>query len=435
MRRLPLRAGVEITFRPDPSLYDGRYANNGWLQELPKQVTNMSWDNAALMSMDPMGEAELEENEAIELTLNGRKVIAPVLMVPGHPDDAVTVHLGLGRRAEAGRVGAGVGFNAYALRTTDAPLSAGGATIDEAAGTYDLCVTKVHNIEHRGAFAQHDLEKKEFDTEGTYSLAGHEAMERAIIRYATVEEVKKNPNFAHEGASGTLINKVGYNPQGEAPEHDESFFPDAWRYNKTDVSSRQAAEHVGHVDRPELLRGLQCVHRELLCGEQYPGGGPRAGEDRPQHAVAAHRHLLRGRPACTEGALPADGLPALRERGLRAGLPGGRDGAYAGGPEHDGLQPLRGYAILLEQLSVQGAAVQLPAVLGLRHREPEVHAQSGRDGALPRRDGEVQLLRPAHRGGEDRGGQGESRGARRRDRDGVPAGLPDRRDRLRQYQR
>jgi MoCo/4Fe-4S cofactor protein with predicted Tat translocation signal len=107
----PVSGVVEISFKPDPSLYDGRYANNGWLQELPKQVTNMSWDNAALMNMDLMGKLGIEENEAIELELNGRKIITPVLMSPGHPDDAVTIHLGFGRRAEVGRVGAGVGFN------------------------------------------------------------------------------------------------------------------------------------------------------------------------------------------------------------------------------------------------------------------------------------------------------------------------------------
>ena len=105
-------------------------------------------------------------------------------------------------------------------------------------GTYDLCITKVHNIEHRGSFAQHDLERKEFDTEGVYSLAGHEAMERSIIRYATVEEVKKNPNFAHEhGASGTLIDKVGYSPQGEEVPKENSFFPNAWDYQKQDPST------------------------------------------------------------------------------------------------------------------------------------------------------------------------------------------------------
>ncbi len=235
-------SGIEISFKSDASLYDGRYGNNGWLQELPKQVTNISWDNAALMNMDLMGKLGIEENEAVELTLNGRKIIVPVLMSPGHPNDAVTVALGLGRRAEAGRVGAGVGFNAYALRTSDAPLSAGGLQIARGKGYYDLCVTKVHNIEHRGKFAQQDLEHKKFDTEGTYSLAGHEAQERSIIRYATVAEALANPNYTHEGtpSGNTTVNKVGYNPQGEAPEHDDSFYPDAWRYDHPEVVGANA---------------------------------------------------------------------------------------------------------------------------------------------------------------------------------------------------
>jgi MoCo/4Fe-4S cofactor protein with predicted Tat translocation signal len=227
-------SGIEISFKPDSSLYDGRYGNNGWLQELPKQVTSMSWDNAALMNMDLMGKLGIEENEAIELTLNGRKIITPVLMSPGHPNDAVTVHLGLGRRAEAGRVGAGVGFNAYALRTADQQLSASGLTIARGKGLYDLCVTKVHNIEHRGAYAQRDLEHPESDKDGTYSMAGHEAMERSIIRYATYSEAMKNPDFAHLGtkdSNDTLVNKVGYNPQGEEVPHEDSFFPDNWRYD------------------------------------------------------------------------------------------------------------------------------------------------------------------------------------------------------------
>ncbi|HLI75516.1 MAG TPA: TAT-variant-translocated molybdopterin oxidoreductase [Acidobacteriaceae bacterium] len=230
---------LEIRFLADPSLYDGRYGNNGWLQELPKQVTNLSWDNAALVSLNTMTRLGIEENEAVELTVDGRKMIVPVLMVPGHPDGAVTVHLGLGRRAEAGRVGAGVGFNAYSIRTAEFPYAVGGATLAKGHGTYDLCVTKVHNIEHRGAFAQHDLEHPEFDKQGTYSLAGHEALERSIIRYATVDEATKNPKFAEEGASETLVNKVGYNPQGETPKSDESLFAGAWRYDHQDQSSKQ----------------------------------------------------------------------------------------------------------------------------------------------------------------------------------------------------
>ena len=229
--------GLEIVFKADPSIYDGRYANVGWLQELPKQVTSLSWDNAALMSLATMEKLKIAENEAIELELSGRKVTAPVLAVPGHADDAVTVYLGHGR-SDAGRVGSGVGFNVYTLRTSDAPAMAAGLKVTRGKGNYDLCVTKVHSIEHRGAFAQHDLQQKLDDAKGTYSLAGHEAQERAIIRYATVAEARKTPDFAHEGASGTQVDKVGYGPLGEDPRKEDSLSGDKWDYNKQDVSSQ-----------------------------------------------------------------------------------------------------------------------------------------------------------------------------------------------------
>ncbi len=228
---------IEVVFKHDPSLYDGRYANVGWLQELPKQVTSMSWDNAALMSLVTLEKLKIEENEAIELELNGRTVIAPVLGVPGHADDVVTVYFG-GGRSDAGRVGSGVGFNAYLLRASDAPNTASGLKVTRGKGSYDLCVTKVHSIEHRGAYAQHDLEHPLSDKTGTYSLPGHEAEERSIIRYATVSEARTKPNFAHEGASGTLVNKVGYGPQGEDPKHDDSLSGDKFAYDHTDESSQ-----------------------------------------------------------------------------------------------------------------------------------------------------------------------------------------------------
>jgi MoCo/4Fe-4S cofactor protein with predicted Tat translocation signal len=231
-------SGLEISFRPDPSIYDGRFANVGWMQELPKQVTNLSWDNAAMMSMGTMGDLKLEESDPVKVSFNGREFIAPALMVPGHPDGVITAHLGFGRGVQAGRVAQGVGFDAYQIRTADGTLFLSGATAVKVPGEYELCITKVHNIEHRGSFAQQDLEKPLSDKDGVYSLAGHEAEERSIIRYATVAEVKKNPNFAHEGgASGTLIDKVGYSPQGETPGKEDSFFPTAWNYEKTDPST------------------------------------------------------------------------------------------------------------------------------------------------------------------------------------------------------
>ena len=113
------------------------------------------------------------QNDAVEINAGGRKVIAPVLIVPGHADGAVTVHVGFGRR-EGGRVGPGVGFNSYLLRTSDAVYTTTG-TLKKTGDIYDICVTKVDSIEHRGAFAQQDLNAKEFDTQGLYSLPGHES--------------------------------------------------------------------------------------------------------------------------------------------------------------------------------------------------------------------------------------------------------------------
>ena len=251
----------EVSFRPDTSLYDGRYGNVGWLQELPKQVTSMSWDNAALMSLGTIERLKLDENNIVSIEVGGRKLLAPVLMVPGHPDGVVTVHLGFGRQASGGRVAAGVGFNAYQVRTSGAPLYATGAKIVKDRGTWDLCVTKVHNIEHRGRFAQHDLENPLSDKQGTYSMAGHEAMERSIIRYATVAEVKAEPNFASEGAGKTtLVNKVGYAPQGEAPGPNDQLSTGDWVYNKTDVSSKKVQNAWGmSIDLNSCIGCNACI--------------------------------------------------------------------------------------------------------------------------------------------------------------------------------
>ena len=182
---------LEIIFRPDPNVYDGRWANVGWLQELPKPVTNLSWDNAALVSGATLTKYGLEEDDIVELTVNGRKVNAPVIVVPGHPDNSVTVHFGYGR-SFAGRVGSGAGFNAYLIRTSDAPFYTVGS-MKKVEGKWGLAVTKSHFQDHR---------PKLFGGQGNgnNSLEADEAIsERGIIRYATLEEYKANPNFANEG--------------------------------------------------------------------------------------------------------------------------------------------------------------------------------------------------------------------------------------------
>jgi MoCo/4Fe-4S cofactor protein with predicted Tat translocation signal len=199
---------VEVIFRPDPNVYDGRYANVGWLQEIPKPVTNMSWDNAALMSYRTLSKFKLAEQDVIAIESNGNTVLAPVLAVPGHPDDAVTVYLGY-LRPHGGRVAGGLGFNAYSIRTSTALLFAPGATIKNTGKTYEFAVTKSHYTDHRSLMAGGD-------GSGTHSLEGNEALTRGIVRYATLEEFKENPNFAHEE---------------EDPEPDTSLFAN-WRYDK-----------------------------------------------------------------------------------------------------------------------------------------------------------------------------------------------------------
>ena len=178
----------EIIFRPDPSVYDGRYSNVGWLQELPKPITNLAWDNAALLSGYTLEKLGLEEGDIIEITVGSYKVKAPVLWAAGHPDNSATLHLGYGREA-AGRVGSGTGFNAYAVRSSDAPFYAAGS-VKKVEGKWGLAVTKSHYQDHRSQVAGGK-------GNGNYSLEANEAETRGVIRSADLEEYKAHPGFAN----------------------------------------------------------------------------------------------------------------------------------------------------------------------------------------------------------------------------------------------
>src|SRR5262249_13083776 len=116
---VPAATGLRVVFRPDPSIGDGSHANNTWLQELPKPITRLTWDNAAIISPATAKSRDLKTGDLVDLRNKDRSVKAPVFIVPGQPDDCVTIHLGFGR-TRAGRAGDKVGFNAYAIRTSDA---------------------------------------------------------------------------------------------------------------------------------------------------------------------------------------------------------------------------------------------------------------------------------------------------------------------------
>ena len=201
---------IEVAFRPDAHVYDGRYANVGWMQEIPRPVTNLSWDNAAQMSYATLEKFGLAENDAVEVTVGGKKIIAGALAVPGQAEDVVAVTLGQGRRS--GRVAGGVGYNAYLIQSSGSPWAQAGASLRKTGDIYDICVTKSHHIDQRSV-------AHGGDGSDTHSLEGNESIDRGIIRYATLTEFKANPDFAHEGEGR------------DTPEPDNSMFP-AYRYDK-----------------------------------------------------------------------------------------------------------------------------------------------------------------------------------------------------------
>ncbi len=164
---------IEINFRRDPCVYDGCFSNNGWLQELPKPMSKMTWDNPVLISPAMAARMDLKSEDLITLELNGKKVTAPIWIQAGHPDNSITVFLGYGRK-RAGRAGTGAGFDMYPLRSSATPWFTTGVNITKPGGTYKLATTQGYQT---------------MDTpEGA----------RPQVREASLEEYRKEPDFARD---------------------------------------------------------------------------------------------------------------------------------------------------------------------------------------------------------------------------------------------
>jgi MoCo/4Fe-4S cofactor protein with predicted Tat translocation signal len=180
---------LEVIFRPDPTIYDGRFANSGWLQELPKPITKLTWDNAAFLSPATAHRLGVQKGDLLKLTYEGRSLDAPVFIQPGHVNGAATLHLGYGR-THAGRAGTGMGFNPYGLRTAKALWQDVGMDAVKAGGTYEFA-----------------------DTQNFHLLETPDR--RHIIHRADLADFRKNPESPHEGA--------------ETPPKELSLYPE-WKY-------------------------------------------------------------------------------------------------------------------------------------------------------------------------------------------------------------
>jgi Fe-S-cluster-containing dehydrogenase component len=173
---------IEFIFRPDPSVHDGRFANNGWLQELPKPVTKLTWDNAALVSPKLAQKSDFAQKvqyrggehgqvlaPLVDVELNGSKVTAAVWTLPGQAETTVVLPLGYGR-TRSGYTGTDKGFNAYMVRTSNAMWMSTGGKMTPTGDSYPLACTQYH-----------------FNMEG-----------RHVLTTATLAEFQKNPDFVRE---------------------------------------------------------------------------------------------------------------------------------------------------------------------------------------------------------------------------------------------
>ncbi|MCB1062274.1 MAG: TAT-variant-translocated molybdopterin oxidoreductase, partial [Verrucomicrobiae bacterium] len=173
---VPVPSAIEVSLVAGSSTYDGRFVNNGWMQEAADPITKLTWDNAALMSQLTAEKLGVKNGDLIEITAGDSKVQLPVLQNPGQADATIQVAVGYygdvrdgsGAQLEMGSAATGVGFSVWGLRTSASPFVISGATVKNLNTSYPLALTSEH-----------------------YSMEG-----RAIVREGTVEMYQEDKTFA-----------------------------------------------------------------------------------------------------------------------------------------------------------------------------------------------------------------------------------------------
>lgn len=170
--------GFELVFAADASVYDGRFANNGWLQELPDPLTKLTWDNAVILGPEAAESFSVASGDMVDVSLiGGSKVTAAVLVSPGQHPQSATLTLGYGRKELNLRIAEGAGFDFYSLRRSDAMGFVSNATITKVSGKYELATTQHHHA---------------IDTSGG---KGIQKRLPSIFREASLEHYKEQHDF------------------------------------------------------------------------------------------------------------------------------------------------------------------------------------------------------------------------------------------------
>ena len=257
--------GMELLFRPDPTIGDGRFANNGWLQELPKPLTKLMWDNAAIVSPKTARQLGCEIDFAWTAGERGRSNVSmislkhgdltlpkvAVWILPGHADDCITLHLGYGR-TRAGATGTKHGFNAYLLRTSENPWTVPNIEAAKIGDSYRLACNQGQYLMEsrrpaRGATVEQFQEDHEFAQVPAASAAEFEEIRGITPGTAEdFERLGKVHPFVHEGH-----NHTGEEAHEEDEHHDE-----------------EHEEHGGHHDPRIIPLSLYPKYPQEVDGEQ-----------------------------------------------------------------------------------------------------------------------------------------------------------------------
>ena len=206
--------GFEVVLRADPKVYDGRYANNGWLQEVPEAMTKVSWDNPALVSVADAREMKLKNGDIVRVAANGRDVEAPVYVMPGQPRGVVILTLGQGHTA-GGRIARGVGFNAYPLRAAAGANASSdliyGAAVERTGKKQALATTSIHHLIDPGKLGAQGVGA--VTAYGLNERIGHAHGMGSLVKQASLSYYlsAKGRNFANEGAHGDVTLQL-YDP-------------------------------------------------------------------------------------------------------------------------------------------------------------------------------------------------------------------------------
>jgi MoCo/4Fe-4S cofactor protein with predicted Tat translocation signal len=232
-------SGIEVGFVPSATTWDGRFANNAWMQEAPDPITKLVWTNVALIS-PAMGRAKgWKDGDMVALTRGNLKLEAAVMVQPGHADNAVTIALGYGR-PKSGSVGSNVGYNAGLIRTSDGFWFSQGFAI---AATGDKAI--LANTQEHGSMEEPQM------------VASIKPRYRPLVRETTIDEYKKNGKVIEEMNEVPELDSVYHQIKWEGLQWGMAIDLGACTGCNACVVACQAENNVPSVGKDQVLRGRE----------------------------------------------------------------------------------------------------------------------------------------------------------------------------------